>query len=360
MASNSTIPKDAILNPYTPLAFLPPDVADQYQVMCYVYVATLAAYTWDWLMSMPEEYRIIRKMGFSVPNIAYFVSRFGTFGSCLSTAIYRIAPIDNCRSLQYVEGIFFEIGVPATSLLFLFRVRAVYNRSRIITAFFGIIWLAIAGLSILIMLGITGERIPYTRRCTEGLPHKFTTVPIMLTAVNDTLVFLAISYRMVSSAMVRSTWSARAKSFFKGEGLHYLSKALLQSGQAYYFATIWVAVISTALILSPSIPPELHPILGTAYFALASAMACCVFRAVLLGTIKEPQIHTTRLVSFYRAGASSQPHTNDTVTSRYNKSTLPSKINVEVDTDTITAPHDGYTHWDRKKTNVQEDPSHQV
>jgi hypothetical protein len=42
MVSNSTIPPNAVLNPYTPLAFLPPDVADQYQLLCYVYVATLA------------------------------------------------------------------------------------------------------------------------------------------------------------------------------------------------------------------------------------------------------------------------------------------------------------------------------
>jgi hypothetical protein len=68
----------------------------------------------------------------------------------------------------------------------------------------------------------------------EGLDHTYTTVPIVLTAVNDTLVFLAISYRMVSSAMVSCTWSARARSFFTGEGLHQLSKALLQSGQVYY------------------------------------------------------------------------------------------------------------------------------
>jgi hypothetical protein len=42
MASNGVIPTDAILNPYTPLAFLPPDVANQYEVRCYIYVATLA------------------------------------------------------------------------------------------------------------------------------------------------------------------------------------------------------------------------------------------------------------------------------------------------------------------------------
>ena len=42
MANNTAIPPDAILNPYTPLAFMLPDVADQYQVMLYVYVATFA------------------------------------------------------------------------------------------------------------------------------------------------------------------------------------------------------------------------------------------------------------------------------------------------------------------------------
>jgi hypothetical protein len=157
--------------------------------------------------------------------------------------------------LKYIEGIFFAIGGSATSLLFFLRVRAVYSRSKIITAFFGVLWLGIAGTSILIMLGITGSEsfcclsyrdfecdnrsgnhIPYTRRCMEKPPHKYVTVPIVLTAVNDTLVFLAISYRMVSSAMTSSTWSARARLFFTGEGLHQLSKALLQSGQIYYWS----------------------------------------------------------------------------------------------------------------------------
>jgi len=78
-------------------------------------------------------------------------------------------------------------------------------------------------------------RIPYTQHCTESIAHAYMAVPIILTAANDTLVFLAISYRMVSSAMVASTWRARTRSFFTGEGLYHLSKSLLQSGQAYYW-----------------------------------------------------------------------------------------------------------------------------
>jgi hypothetical protein len=62
--------------------------------------------------------------------------------------------MDNCEMLKYVQGGFAEIGVPATSLLFFFRLKAVYMHSRIIITIFGIFWLAIAGLSILLMLSI--------------------------------------------------------------------------------------------------------------------------------------------------------------------------------------------------------------
>jgi hypothetical protein len=65
-----------------------------------------------------------------------------------------VIPIDNCEKLKYVEGGFSEVGMPATSLLFFFHLKAVYMHSRIIITIFGIFWLAIAALSILIMLSI--------------------------------------------------------------------------------------------------------------------------------------------------------------------------------------------------------------
>jgi hypothetical protein len=75
--------------------------------------------------------------------------------------------------------------------------------------------------------------------------HTYNAVPILLTAVNDTFVFLAISYHMVRSATVESTWRARTKSFFTGEGLLYLSKALLQSGQVYYLSVFGCIYVNT-------------------------------------------------------------------------------------------------------------------
>jgi hypothetical protein len=95
MATNSTLP--LLPNPFTPFAFLPPNIALQYQLANYVTVATLSvsgqfsrfvaskfrfdqllfaqAFIWDWLMSIPEEIAIVRKRRFRLPTVAYFMSR---------------------------------------------------------------------------------------------------------------------------------------------------------------------------------------------------------------------------------------------------------------------------------------------
>ena len=69
-------------------------------------------------------------------------------------------------------------------------------------------------------------------------------VPIILTAVYDTLIFIAISYRMISLSMLDGPWSTRVKSFFTGNGLHHLSKAMLQSGQVYYLSVAICSILT--------------------------------------------------------------------------------------------------------------------
>jgi hypothetical protein len=68
-----------------------------------------------------------------------------------------VAPVADCQALQNILGSFFALGLSSTSLLFLSRVRAVYGNSKIITAFFGSMWVATLGLSIIVPLSIDGE-----------------------------------------------------------------------------------------------------------------------------------------------------------------------------------------------------------
>ncbi|KZP16264.1 hypothetical protein FIBSPDRAFT_794691 [Athelia psychrophila] len=285
MATNDTA--YPILNPYTPLAFLPPAIADQYEAVGYVYIATLAAYVWDWLLALPEEYKIFRRGRLSPANIAYLLSRIGSLGFCVTTVVWAVAPVAHCQALEYIICSFYEVSLPATSLLFFFRVKAVYGNARVITFFFGALWFSVLGLSILLMLAVQSDHIPHTLRCKEAFVREFGSVPTIITAVYDTLVFTAISARVVSHTLNGDTWAARARSFVHGDGLYSLSKALLRGGQLYYFATIGISIVNTVLTMGTSFPDELRLLFGPPTVALPSAMACYVFRAVLLGVIDD-------------------------------------------------------------------------
>ncbi|KAF7335968.1 hypothetical protein MSAN_02310300 [Mycena sanguinolenta] len=62
-------------NPFTPLAFLPPDLATQFEVSRYLYAATLGAYVWDIGLNVGDEYALLFKHKVNFPTIVYFFSR---------------------------------------------------------------------------------------------------------------------------------------------------------------------------------------------------------------------------------------------------------------------------------------------
>jgi hypothetical protein len=136
--------------------------------------------------------------------------------------------------------------------------------------------------------------------------RSFGFAPIVINAVNDTLVFVAISYKIVSNTAVGNGWRACVSSFFRADGLPILSKALLQGGQLYYLsftftfslprldiyffsATIGLSIVFAVMLIAPEVPAVYHSMLSVPNLALANAMACRVFRAVKLGFIKNHQ-----------------------------------------------------------------------
>ena len=69
-----------------------------------------------------------------------------------------------------------------TSLLFLYRLQAVYSNSKIIKGFFNILWMALVGSSVLVPLSLKGDvsSFPFTVWCAPSilpvfLPHVYST-----------------------------------------------------------------------------------------------------------------------------------------------------------------------------------------
>ncbi|KAJ7434706.1 hypothetical protein FB451DRAFT_1063145 [Mycena latifolia] len=294
MSANLTFP---ILTPDTPLAFLDRSTGLEFEASGYLYIATLSAYIWDLLSSIPEEIKIFRVSNLSLPLVAYFLSRVATLGFIVTATIFQVAPVGNCPSLTLAIGWCFAAAVPATASLFFFRIAAVFNANKPVVLFFLVAWIATLGSSLLVPFAVFGGHIASTPRCINTAVKPFGAAGTIANACTDTLVFVALSWRLTFNGTSPGL-SGRSQSFVRGKGLPRLSKLLLQSGQLYYLATVGLNILTMVMLLDPSLPPVLHAMFAIPNVALENAMACRVFRALRLGFIppdSESEITTSVL-----------------------------------------------------------------
>ena len=122
-------------------------------------------------------------------------------------------------------------------MLFFFRLRAVYNRNQKVVVAFFVMWLGLVVSAVFIPLGLVGRAIGPTAYCEEMLAKDNNTVAIVQTVplVYDTLVFLAISWRLAHMAYVKPKGvRASFRTIALGMNLPIFSRSLLIDGQAYY------------------------------------------------------------------------------------------------------------------------------
>jgi hypothetical protein len=215
-----------------------------------------------------------------------------------------VAPFVHCNIPLYVTAGGIILGVSSTSALFFIRVKAVYCNHRIITVFFGLLWLMLSGLYFVVPAAAKAVHIGPTQICLMIRVEHYAAIPVLIQVVFDTLVFLAISLRLISFSIVGDTFGARMRSFFRGDGLPSLSRSLLYGGQVYYSsvisslydpstlmflfsAAIILDIALVVMILLPTGPLFYACLLFLSHLALDSAMACRVFRGIKLGYIKD-------------------------------------------------------------------------
>jgi hypothetical protein len=147
-------------------------------------------------------------------------------------------PLAHCHTVTLILGGLLILVVPSAAALFFLQVRAVYYNNKIITIFFGVLWLSLFGLCFLLPLNASAAHIGTTKMCIVTRITPYISIPILMHAAFDTLVFFAIFFRIMSFSIVGDTFSARMMSFFRGDGLPSLPRSLLFGGQAYYVFVI--------------------------------------------------------------------------------------------------------------------------
>ncbi|KAF7335936.1 hypothetical protein MSAN_02306900 [Mycena sanguinolenta] len=223
-------------NPFTPLAFISPALASEFEVSRYLFAATLGAYLWDIRLNLGNDCTLLFKHRIRFPTIVYFFSRPRSITLIFIVGCFglQVAPVANCNPVALAWSICAVLSQTSTALLFFLRVTAVWYPNKIAYAVFSILWMAILGAGITVLLGISAAHIGPTMQCIIGAPPAKSEFTVIVPLINDTAVFLAINYRILAHTIVVDSSMARLRVFLGGKGLSTLSQALLRSGQHFY------------------------------------------------------------------------------------------------------------------------------
>ena len=133
-----------------------------------------------------------------------------------------------------------------TSLLFFLRTRAVYIRDPWVVTFFAGLWLVVLGGSLAFVVQVDSERMDpalnSSATCLNPGANPFIAATTTISLINDTLVFLAITWRLFRISHVPHTLRSGFRIVMFGDYLPVFSKALLKDGQAYYLLALSLAV----------------------------------------------------------------------------------------------------------------------
>ncbi|KAJ6465741.1 hypothetical protein C8R45DRAFT_910618 [Mycena sanguinolenta] len=273
-----------ILNPSTPLAYLPPSVAEPFEQSRYLYAATIGAYVWDIALNLGNDYALLFKYKIRFPTIVYFLSRIFTLAYILTCFVYAVAPVKNCNALALGFDICLLLTQTTTAMLFFLRVTAVWHRSKVVFAVFSILLLGVLGAGITLPVGVRAAHIGPTMQCIDTVIPDYTDVVTIMPLIYDTAIFLAITYRVLAHTIVADSLAARVRAFFGGPGLSTLSQALLRSGQHFYFVAV-AGNVTLLVLLRSQLNPVYRSMFAAPILTLVNAMACLVFRRIRFGLI---------------------------------------------------------------------------
>ncbi|RDB27994.1 hypothetical protein Hypma_002096 [Hypsizygus marmoreus] len=299
MANNSSL-SDVFaqqLNPLTPMAFLPPDIGYQSTIAAYIMVGTVGALIWDILTNVDSDYKLLFRHKISIPTGTYFLSRASVLVYVLVNVIFQTAALPNCHVIKKTVCVLYHVAFSSTSLLFFLRVRAIFNQNRFAVAFFFLLWLGVLGGSLTVATVGNAIHLGPTDYCKATAIKLYASAAPITFAVNDTFVFLAISWRLLMNAPLDPDHKAGFNHVVLGKYLPAFSRALLQDGQVYYLVSVTSNIIVVSLTWAHTVPLAYKLMFTVFNVALTNMMACRVYRHTKFGDFREDAISTRRIAS---------------------------------------------------------------
>ncbi|KZP23345.1 hypothetical protein FIBSPDRAFT_952144 [Athelia psychrophila] len=247
----------------------------------YITFCALTVAAWDWTLALGEEVRMVKRCGRSHAVLAYFLARTSVVIGCISALVFFIkVPPDEkwCLVLFNWMGVVYTTGSAAKAYLFLLRVRAIHDNSKLVTLFSSAGWLVMVCARMTIAFTIDAS----AGRCAVTEMGSLSAFSLWLNLAYDTCIFLSVSVRLASHTKLTGTpWIA---SFVRGYGLPPTMRHLLHDGQIYYSITILFTLLAAVVAVSP-VHPIYQGIFSIPAFTIETLMTCKIFRAMILRSL---------------------------------------------------------------------------
>ncbi|KIM36344.1 hypothetical protein M413DRAFT_424975 [Hebeloma cylindrosporum] len=280
----------------TEWSYYSPETAYQITVSTHVLAGALAIMCWDILNNLANDYRLLFKYQVRLPTVVYFLSRRAALGYMVAAALAETAPIPRCEELQRATSWMYTVCISTTSLLFFFRVRAVWNGNKYVIWFFSVMWLGVVGSALTAPHIIFATNIGSTRYCTTGAVKPFAVVTVIVPLVNDTLVLLAVTVGFVMNTHLEPTLKRGMRTVMYGDYLPAFSRAMLRDNQMYYLATVGCSLLTVVMFYANTRPGVYSIIFIVPNTMLMNVMACRVYRNTKLGNQwTYPSVHVSSI-----------------------------------------------------------------
>ncbi|KAH9841026.1 uncharacterized protein C8Q71DRAFT_692191, partial [Rhodofomes roseus] len=271
--SNTTLP-----NPMTNLAYLAPSVAVEIEVIRCVLLISTGATIWDVLSSFTEEVQLLFGGKLRLPMVVYWISRLSSVAFVFVSTVYKVTPVGHCNEFEKTVAGLMTIAVSTTSLLFFFRIRAVFHDSKIVVGFYFILWLSVVGGTFPLPFGATGGSIGPTSYCLDTGLKPYASASVIIPLIHDTLVFLAMSYRLLCNTRREVTLRGRLGSLWSRDHLPRFSATLLKGSQHYYLVAVCSNLTLLIMLYSKPLPVVMRTVWSIPNVFLTNSMACRIFR----------------------------------------------------------------------------------
>ena len=144
----------------------------------------------------------------------------------------------SCVRIGNAASWFAALSFISTSLLLFFRVRAICHNSLLIQALLASMWVAVVICTFALLLSIQFSLVqiallPAASGCTVAGSQLDVTIDVSLAIIYDTLVWLALSTRLLMNSS-EETWPRRLWMFMRGGGMPPISRLIFQTEQLSY------------------------------------------------------------------------------------------------------------------------------